>query len=168
VKCDRHWYNDGRVELEGEEISARRWGQPYAEPFWRWWLTSDEAEAFRRERERLLRPLRGLFDTTQPMENSMHIHNVADYAPLGHKLLRTEYADGATRHVLGTPEGAELVCEVRAKDAAEEQAALAAFKAEWTPLVSTPVPAPVDPTDGGNADRDFQGNGQGLDEDEDA
>lgn len=59
----------------------------------------------------------------------MHIHNVADYAPTGHTLLRTEYADGATRHVFGTPEGGELVCDVKAEDAAEERAALEAFKA---------------------------------------
>lgn len=60
----------------------------------------------------------------------MHIHNVADYAPAGHKLLRTEYRDGATFHVFGAPDGTERVCEVKASTADEERAALERFKAE--------------------------------------
>ena len=60
----------------------------------------------------------------------MHIHNVADYAPKGGKLLRTDYEAGATRHVFADAEGAELVCEVEASSADEERAALEAFKAK--------------------------------------
>ncbi len=60
----------------------------------------------------------------------MHIHNVADYAPTGHQLLRTEYEGGATRHVFRAPDGAERVCEVIAKNADEERAQLERFKEE--------------------------------------
>lgn len=60
----------------------------------------------------------------------MHIHNVADYAPAGHRLMRTDYAGGATLHVFASPEGKELVCEVIAKDADEERAQLEAFRAK--------------------------------------
>lgn len=63
----------------------------------------------------------------------MHIHNVADYAPTGHKLLRTEYADGGTRHVFADESGKELACVVHAADADAERKALEAFKAEHEP-----------------------------------
>jgi hypothetical protein len=92
----------------------------------------------------------------------MHIHNVADYAPAGHKLLRTEYAEGKTRHVFDRiyeddrGPGTMLVCEVPAGTAESERAALEAFMAEWTPLESTPVPALGVP----EADQPTQGRGQ--------
>lgn len=58
----------------------------------------------------------------------MHVHNVADYAPPGYRLERTDYGDKKCRHTFVKAESPDLVCELVAHDAAEERAALADFQ----------------------------------------
>ncbi|HYC44515.1 MAG TPA: hypothetical protein VED01_03425 [Burkholderiales bacterium] len=61
----------------------------------------------------------------------MHINNVRDYAPEGHKYITTEYAEGRTRHVFASlANGQEIALEHMAKDADEERGLLEVFKAQ--------------------------------------
>jgi len=58
MKCDRRWYNDERVNLEGMELFHRASYQLHAQfggkgtaaqPFWMWWLVSEDAARIKQQ-----------------------------------------------------------------------------------------------------------------------
>lgn len=79
----------------------------------------------------------------------MHVHNVNEYAPPGHKLARTDYEGGATVHVFTDSAGVELKLQFCAADAAEEIGYLEKFRDMHTPApepVAEPEAAPAKPS----------------------
>jgi hypothetical protein len=69
MKCDRRWWNDGRMELEGEQRSTEWWGvKRGAEPFWMWWTVDAKSQEYRDWRAKVLArsAFSRLFDQDSP------------------------------------------------------------------------------------------------------
>lgn len=102
-------------------------------------LDAEEREALHGARRHVT-----LTDADEPRElgeTSMYVNDVNKYAPPGGKLLKSDVeADGTIRHTFSTGDGLEVSCAIMAPHTADkERECLESFKAEWTPLESTPV-----------------------------
>lgn len=69
----------------------------------------------------------------------MYLNDVGLYAPEGYRLGRSDYERGVCRHVFMAAGQPDLTCEGAWEDAAQERAALEAFRA-----AHAPKPARVD------------------------
>jgi hypothetical protein len=62
----------------------------------------------------------------------MHVNKVADYAPPGYRLTRTDYADGVCMHTFEADGRMPVSCSGSWPTADDELAALEAFQAHHT------------------------------------